>query len=415
MSKTTSHRARALAPILVGVAAALTAATAQTASPVLCAGHWKRVANDGPPARNRHAMAYDSARQRVVLFGGLDERTGARLGDTWEWDGEQWHFGAHTGPSPRAHTSLAYDSTLQRVLLFGGVGRADDKYGDNNDTWKWDGVAWQDVSGSSKRPAARNGQGMAYDILRRKMVMYGGGVTFDGGFDDTWTRDASDWHRRSRAGGPGVRFVFDAMAFDRELGLTIQSSDTCDPQDTWAWNGQVWSSMAGAKPTPARYSPSLAYDSARHRVVMHGGDGCPHGVAWPTDTWEWDGTGWQQVDTTGMGGRQGAPLTYDRRRGQVILFGGIGQEHPQMGDTWAWSGPTYRCDVSMAGDINCDGIVDLDDRKIVDTGVGHAACAADDTRDLDGDGRITSADKAALVALCTFAGCTRNDGTADDD
>jgi hypothetical protein len=408
--------ARVIAPLLAGISAALTTAPAQPASTILCPGHWKKVANEGPPGRNRHAMAYDSARERVVMFGGLDESTGARLGDTWEWDGERWQLAAVTGPSPRAHTSLAYDTTLRHVLLFGGVGTPADPNGVNNDTWQWDGVAWQDVSGSNKRPAARNGMGMAYDTLHRKMVMHGGGVPFGRRFGDTWTRDATDWHRRLHADGFGDRIPFDGMAFDRELGLTIEVSSpeaSCEQLGTWTWDGHVWSPVTGAPPSP-RYSSALAYDSARHRVVLHGGDGCPHGVAWPTDTWEWDGADWQLVDTTGMGGRQ-APMTYDRRRGQVILFGGFSTNNPQKDDTWAWSGPTYRCDVYTTGDINCDGIVDIDDRKMVDAGQGHAACAADDTRDLDGDGRITSADKAALVELCTFADCARGPGDTDRD
>ena len=42
----------------------------------------------GPSVRAAHVMAYDSARQRVVLFGGGVGPD--RLGDTWEWDGKQW-------------------------------------------------------------------------------------------------------------------------------------------------------------------------------------------------------------------------------------------------------------------------------------------------------------------------------------
>ncbi len=34
-----------------------------------------------------HAMAYDSARQRVVLFGGYSQ---GHRADTWEWDGKNW-------------------------------------------------------------------------------------------------------------------------------------------------------------------------------------------------------------------------------------------------------------------------------------------------------------------------------------
>ena len=45
---------------------------------------WKEVSFSAPPPRCGHAMAYDVARGRVVLFGGND---GARRNDTWgvEW------------------------------------------------------------------------------------------------------------------------------------------------------------------------------------------------------------------------------------------------------------------------------------------------------------------------------------------
>jgi len=38
-----------------------------------------------PPARCKHALAYDSARGRLVLFGGFGV-SGEPLQDTWEWD-----------------------------------------------------------------------------------------------------------------------------------------------------------------------------------------------------------------------------------------------------------------------------------------------------------------------------------------
>ncbi|MDD4868814.1 MAG: hypothetical protein PHQ28_17415, partial [Mycobacterium sp.] len=53
---------------------------AQAACPPPCTG-WELRATDGPSARGGHAMAYDSARGVVVLYGG------DFLGETWEWDG----------------------------------------------------------------------------------------------------------------------------------------------------------------------------------------------------------------------------------------------------------------------------------------------------------------------------------------
>ncbi len=51
---------------------------------------WSRItAANGPSPRHSAGAAYDSKRDRVVLFGG---RKGwpNDLNDTWEWDGARW-------------------------------------------------------------------------------------------------------------------------------------------------------------------------------------------------------------------------------------------------------------------------------------------------------------------------------------
>ena len=46
------------------------------------------------PQRVSHALAYDSRRRRVVMFGGhagfMPGRNGEHFGDTWEWTGAAW-------------------------------------------------------------------------------------------------------------------------------------------------------------------------------------------------------------------------------------------------------------------------------------------------------------------------------------
>lgn len=49
---------------------------------------WNQLSKSGPSERNVHVLAYDKARQRVILFGGSNRQQ--RLGDTWEWDGKSW-------------------------------------------------------------------------------------------------------------------------------------------------------------------------------------------------------------------------------------------------------------------------------------------------------------------------------------
>src|SRR5262249_38248952 len=79
---------------------------------------WKKCATGGPPGRIEHAMAFDSGRGRVVLFGGWSS---ADLGDTWEWDGKAWtQLTPSTAPQPRIQTAMAFHAATGQIILFGG-------------------------------------------------------------------------------------------------------------------------------------------------------------------------------------------------------------------------------------------------------------------------------------------------------
>lgn len=60
-------------------------------------------------------MAFDVARERVVLFGGEDP---GQMDDTWEWDGDAWI--AHSpriSPSARQAHAMAYDATRGQIVV----------------------------------------------------------------------------------------------------------------------------------------------------------------------------------------------------------------------------------------------------------------------------------------------------------
>jgi hypothetical protein len=91
-----------------------------------------------PLPRRWHAMAYDSARGVTVLFGGryqpnpmiaIDDI----LSDTWEWDGSTWSQQTPaTSPPARDMHAMAYDSANGEMVLFGGT--LEDVF-DYGDTW----------------------------------------------------------------------------------------------------------------------------------------------------------------------------------------------------------------------------------------------------------------------------------------
>ena len=68
-------------------------------------------------------MAPDSQRQRVLLFGGKDPGTSGLpvFGDTWSWDGTTWQALAPVvSPPARIWHAMAEDTARGRVVLYGG-------------------------------------------------------------------------------------------------------------------------------------------------------------------------------------------------------------------------------------------------------------------------------------------------------
>ncbi len=106
-----------------------------------------------PSARSSFSMAFDEARGKTVLFGGYDVTNGL-VDDTWEFDGVVWAQvrSATTTPLPRREHGMAYDSARQRIVLFGGAGGSR-QFGD---TWEWDGKVWTEVISTKPTPAPRN-------------------------------------------------------------------------------------------------------------------------------------------------------------------------------------------------------------------------------------------------------------------
>src|SRR5262249_6647649 len=94
--------------------------------------------------RNKPAMAFDSARKRLVVFGGMYEvpaaerrpRVNPVRGDTWKWDGEKWEQVATDGPSARCVNAMVYDAKRKKIVMFGGE---DTNLNSLGDTWEWDG------------------------------------------------------------------------------------------------------------------------------------------------------------------------------------------------------------------------------------------------------------------------------------
>jgi Galactose oxidase, central domain len=227
---------------------------------------WEQVADTGPSSRFGHAMAYDSARQKTVLFGGTTGgETPSFYRDTWEWDGSEWIQVADTGPIGRQSHAMAYDSARQKTVLFGGY-TAIPIATALPDTWEWDGSEWIQVADTG--PSRRYGHVMAYDSTKQNVLLSGGyGNTFLG---DTWELNKNSW-KQLQDMGPAVTY---GSMTDSNKGITIfgglEGATNVETSKTWRWTGKFWVQVQDMGPPPRRWH-SMAYDTERDRVVLFGG------------------------------------------------------------------------------------------------------------------------------------------------
>lgn len=221
-----------------------------------------------PPVGNIRSAALDLTRGHIVALCGHSYRHGAS-----EWDGSHWSpLVPDTDAEPSGH-----------MVTEPGTGRAARLDLDAGATIQlWTGSSWAPVS-SANRPPARIAFGVATDLARRRLVLFGGWRPSTR-LDDTWEWDGVDWRQLQSTLKPSARSS-PQMAFDRNRGVTVLLGGDAGTQlyDTWEWDGTDWI-LRDAGTVPSQVATSaVVYDAARGRVQRFTSLGT---------RLEWDGTSW---------------------------------------------------------------------------------------------------------------------------
>lgn len=215
--------------------------------------------------------------------------------------------------------------------------------GELGDTWTWNGSAWSKQS-VRVAPSPRTGAAIAFDSVRGITVLFGGlGPTSVLG--DTWTWNGRTWTQQNPVHRPGPRSGA-AMAFEPLRGAAVLFGG--DPgkgenqlaSDTWSWDGTDWELLQSATFPKRRYGAGLVFDAARQALVLFGGHAA--NLEYFDDTWTWTKTGWVALNAAhGPSPRGEAAVNYDIRHGQLTAFGGvvhaevgIGSIGKPIGETW---------------------------------------------------------------------------------
>jgi hypothetical protein len=237
-----------------------------------------RTTASAPAARLGHAMAYDSLRGVVVLFGGVGANYGV-FNDTWEFDGAEWiqHQPA-VNATAVCQTAMAYDRTRGRCVLFGGnrnnIGGAGGVWNLSNETWEWDGATWLRRT-PALSPSGRVNHFMVWDPLRQRVKLGTGfaiSVGHSGAYQDEWEWDGANWTLNAPAtfwAGPGSNWGPTAFS-DIDRGMWFVTGGYTN--GIMERRGCCWTSWNTTPPTPpVLFLASSFYDTWRGVGVVVGG------------------------------------------------------------------------------------------------------------------------------------------------
>lgn len=249
-------------------------------------------------------------------------------------------------PSKRFNHRLVYDAGRAEIIMFGGKNGATTVH--YNDTWAWNGQSWILRTPASGSPPVRANHSLAFDPIRNVVVMFGGGEDVAGVLrrfeQDTWTWNGAVWTQQFPSSSPPRRARSPMVFHGIRQRVVLFGGDSANGslQDTWEWDGVNWVQQpiaAGSTP-PRRILHGMAYDPNPGEAIMYGGRTAFSGGAPLADTWVYGGGGnpsWslrQPASSPGL--VSSATMAFDGRLQRVVLFGWNASSQ----ETWSWDNVT---------------------------------------------------------------------------
>ena len=352
-----------------------------------------------PSPRMYASMVSDDAKAKLELIAGNSEYypygnsgSGGSTGfipyspngtqgsrEVWEIDEASYACQDRSAPTntplPRSNHALAYNPATGKTYVFGGVDFNQQPF---DDLWEWDGTTWTEVI-TDVQPPARSDAGLAYDPVRKSLILYGGqsnqssGMYYQTVFGDTWEWSSTtrQWTQLSPTASPDPLYSH-GMVTDTTRNKILLFAGMSNYQyylppapglppggyqdpmrnEVWEWDGNnvTWTNrtpiVSTTAPSPRQY-PILAYDEGLQKLFveessMYGYYGTGSNSAF----WEWDpiSAGWVYFNT-GDYLDYGTPYSaaYDSTRRREVVFGDVWSMTTGIHETWELDakGPTW--------------------------------------------------------------------------
>jgi Bacterial Ig-like domain (group 3)/Galactose oxidase, central domain len=270
---------------------------------------WTQLAPSGPlpPARDNHAAVYDSANNRMVIFGGCAGSCLPALNDVWVLTNANGLGGAPswtqlptTGlpPAPRIGMASAYEPTSNRLILFGGQNGGGFAGSTFPEVWvltNANGLGgtpmWTPVPFGGGPPQGQYQSSYAFDSANDRLMVAGGFMNGSGaltnavwvlanandaGMTPIWTNLIADILP------PPPDFKLRPAVFDPQTGRMIVAGDLSDGTsnlDAWLVNNAngingpfLWTQLLPTGGPPAgnaawNSTGVTAYDQLNNRLI----------------------------------------------------------------------------------------------------------------------------------------------------
>lgn len=290
-----------------------------------------------PDPRHLEEIAYDSKRDKIVLFGGGGNVIGKGFSfpeNVFEWDQSAWKEAQFEVPGNRVGHALVYDPHQKATFLIAGVTEAQADSKVNLNVWKWDGKQWK----LSNTDAPVKTSEATYDPINQRILVYGdvyNKTQLRRGSDpqvfELWELKANQWKKLS-ADGPNINSAYE-IAFDISRNALVIPCWENGQSVVWEWKNEKWDKITTTGAVPdARNRYALAYHPQEKATFLFGGRN--NANPFFSDFWKWDGISWTKVASAHPPAKRAA-ATMEYGKGALYLYGGV-VEWGLSNEMWQW-------------------------------------------------------------------------------
>lgn len=191
-------------------------------------------------------------------------------------------------------------------------------------------------------PAARSLPLLAFDLAGLRTLMFGGNGT-----NEFWSLAGDTWTQLTPGTLPPPRMranlATNPVTGEILLYGGIGGSSQFSLDDTWQWDGTSWQQLTPVASPGGFARHSMAFDLARQTFVLFGGRNNlwnPNQAS--SQTWEFAAGNWTlATPVQSPTGRVDAAMANHPALGMVMLFGGQDATGAANDDTWTYDGTTW--------------------------------------------------------------------------